>query len=116
MQRSLSTQASHYRVPGYVRLDILGPTRSLAGLVVSRDTKLDLGMVFQVQGITTKAPRHITFTRSPGFAGRCRAMGCGAAFALGQAGKDLQGRVAPVVVGQPCFEPWHGGDNRTYIP
>lgn len=92
-----------------VKLDV-----GTVGLVVSRDIKLGLGIAFQVQSVNYQSPhRNSSTTKAPGFAGQRRAMACGATLALGKAEEDLQGWAVSVVVGQPCFEPWHGADKRT---
>lgn len=103
-----------------VMLGHTGPTCSLEGCLVSTDVKLDVGTVGLVVSRDIKlglAPQHISSAmKSPGFAGQCRAMACGSTLALGKAEEDLQGWAVSVVVGQPCFEPWHGADRRTYTP
>lgn len=95
-----------------VKLDV-----GTVGLVVSRDIKLGLGIAFQVQSVNYQRAHHnSSTTKAPGFAGQRRAMACGATLALGKAEEDLQGWAVSVVVGQPCFELWHGADKRTCTP
>lgn len=78
-------------------------------LVISRGTKLGLGMVCRCKAWITKDPEHITCMRSAGFAGQYKATGSGATCAAGSCtggGSSGRGRLCGCGSAMPRASAW----------